>query len=85
MDPNYIGGLKCCYDQTKCKVKEGFQGWKRGLFLKYTVKYLDWQASSDSDIIVPVKIYIFDVTDTWKRSDDQSSSRHDCQVNTASH
>lgn len=85
LDPNYIGGLKCCYDQTKCKVKEGFQGWKRGLFLKYTVKYLDWQASSDSDTIVPVKIYIFDVTDTWKRSDDQSSSRHDCQVNTTSH
>lgn len=81
LDPNYIGGLKCCYDETKCRVQEGFQSWKRGLYLKYTVKYLEWHASS----IVPVKIYIFDVTDKGKTSDDNTtallrSSRHDCQI-----
>lgn len=75
LDPSYVGGLKCCYDETKCRVREGFQGSKRGLYLKYTVKYLDWQSSSD--LLVPVKIYIFDVTDRWKKSD---ATRHDCQV-----
>jgi hypothetical protein len=55
---NYTGGLYCCYDQTRCKVKEGFNAGLRKLFLRYTVTWLDW-----SDAIVPVKIYIFDVTD----------------------
>jgi hypothetical protein len=55
---NYTGGLYCCYDQTQCKVKEGFNGGPRKLFLRYTVTWLDW-----SDAIVPVKVYIFDVTD----------------------
>jgi hypothetical protein len=55
---NYTGGLYCCYDQTQCKVKEGFNGGLRKLFLRYTVTWLDW-----SDAIVPVEIYIFDVTD----------------------
>ncbi|KAL6661893.1 hypothetical protein ACP70R_001277 [Stipagrostis hirtigluma subsp. patula] len=55
---NYTGGLYCCYDQTQCKVKEGFNGEARKLFLRYTVTWLDW-----SNAIVPVKIYIFDVTD----------------------
>jgi hypothetical protein len=55
---NYTGGLYCCYDQTQCKVKEGFNGGPRKLFLRYTVTWLDW-----SDAIVPVKVYIIDVTD----------------------
>uniref|UniRef100_A0A0D9XA91 Stress up-regulated Nod 19 protein n=1 Tax=Leersia perrieri TaxID=77586 RepID=A0A0D9XA91_9ORYZ len=56
---DYIGGLFCCYDETQCKVREGFNGELRKLFLRYTVTWLDW-----SDAVVPVKIYIFDVTDT---------------------
>ncbi|KAL3512050.1 hypothetical protein ACH5RR_024767 [Cinchona calisaya] len=74
LDPNYIGGLRCCYDQTRCRLKEGFQSVKRSLFLKYTVKYVDWHCS-----IVPVRIYIFDVTDRWKKSDGINST-HICQV-----
>ncbi|KAL5223102.1 hypothetical protein ABZP36_027815 [Zizania latifolia] len=56
---DYIGGLYCCYDQTQCQVREGFNGELRKLFLRYTVTWLDW-----SDAVVPVKIYIFDVSDT---------------------
>ncbi|KAK4348596.1 hypothetical protein RND71_031351 [Anisodus tanguticus] len=56
IEPDYIGGLRCCYDQTRCKVKHGFQGSKKGFYLKYTVKYVDWNAS-----IVPVKIHILDI------------------------
>ncbi|KAJ0969274.1 hypothetical protein J5N97_022151 [Dioscorea zingiberensis] len=55
----YIGGLKCCYDHTQCPVQEGFGGARRKLWLRYKVNWLDWD-----DTIVPVKIYIFDVTYT---------------------
>ncbi|XP_062195759.1 uncharacterized protein LOC133898945 [Phragmites australis] len=55
---DYTGGLRCCYDQTQCKVREGFNGEARKLFLRYTVMWLDW-----SDAVVPVRIYIFDATD----------------------
>ncbi|XP_043690040.1 uncharacterized protein LOC122640846 [Telopea speciosissima] len=57
--PGYTGGLFCCYDQTQCKLQEGFENIKRSLYLRYTVKWVDWE-----DTIVPVKVYIFDVTDT---------------------
>ncbi|KAL3529037.1 hypothetical protein ACH5RR_008359 [Cinchona calisaya] len=26
LDPNYIGGFKCCYDETRCRVKEDGKG-----------------------------------------------------------
>ncbi|KAF8758129.1 hypothetical protein HU200_010644 [Digitaria exilis] len=57
---DYTGGLRCCYDETQCKLKEGFvaDGQKRKLFLRYTVMWLEW-----SEAVLPVKIYIFDVTD----------------------
>ncbi|KAK8952261.1 hypothetical protein KSP39_PZI003877 [Platanthera zijinensis] len=55
----YVGGLYCCYDQTHCRVRGGYSGSVRKLYLKYTVKWVDWNPS-----IVPVKIHIFDVTDT---------------------
>lgn len=60
IDGDYIGGLRCCYDQTRCRVKEGLAGGDvaRKVFLRYTVMWLDW-----SDAVLPVKIYIFDVTD----------------------
>lgn len=70
LKPNYLGGLYCCYDGTQCKVKNGLESVKRNLYLKYTVKWVDW-----SDSIVPVKIFIFDVTDTF-----QYTGIHDCIV-----
>ncbi|KAL0342207.1 UNVERIFIED_CONTAM: hypothetical protein Scaly_1883300 [Sesamum calycinum] len=72
---NYTGGWKCCYYDRKCRVKEGFEGVKRSLFLRYTVKYVDWDAS-----IVPVKIFILDVTDVWTEGDESRGlkARHQC-------
>ncbi|CAJ2677949.1 unnamed protein product [Trifolium pratense] len=74
--PDYKGGLLCCYDYTQCKLKEGFEGPKRSLYLRYTVKWIDWD-----DYIVPVKIYIFDVSDTLKLSDGSkgTNSDHNCK------
>ncbi|XP_051136073.1 uncharacterized protein LOC127254815 isoform X2 [Andrographis paniculata] len=74
---SYGGGLRCCYDQTRCRVKESFQNIKRSLYLKYTVKYLDWEPS-----IVPVQIYILDVTDEWIKGDESRGikARHHCLV-----
>ncbi|XP_045825973.1 uncharacterized protein LOC123918076 [Trifolium pratense] len=75
--PDYKGGLLCCYDHTQCKLKEGFEGPKRSLYLRYKVKWIDWD-----DYIVPVKIYVLDVTDTLKLSDDSkgTNSDHNCKV-----
>jgi hypothetical protein len=80
--PNYKGGVLCCYEGTHCKLKEGFKGPKRSLYLKYTVKWVDWD-----DFIVPVKIYVIDVTDTLQPSDDSKGLDlyHDCQVNEIHH
>ncbi|PKA55281.1 hypothetical protein AXF42_Ash003918 [Apostasia shenzhenica] len=55
----YIGGLRCCYDRTQCRTKPDFTGIMRKLYLRYTVKWVEWVAS-----VVPLEIYIFDVTDT---------------------
>nr|GFB03585.1 putative stress up-regulated Nod 19 [Tanacetum cinerariifolium] len=68
LNPDYDGGLNCCYDGTQCTVKNGLESVKRNLYLKYTIKWIDW-----SDSIIPVKIFIFDVTDTW-----QNTGVHDC-------
>ncbi|GJU78046.1 putative stress up-regulated Nod 19, partial [Tanacetum coccineum] len=70
LKPNYVGGSFCCYDGTQCKVKNGIQSVERNLYLKYTVKWVDW-----GDTIIPVKIFIFDVTDTW-----QKTGTHDCLI-----
>nr|GMC68614.1 uncharacterized protein LOC109186452 [Ipomoea batatas] len=62
----------------RCKLKEGYNnGTKRSLYLKYTVKYVDWDSS-----IVPLKIYILDAADPWKMSDDSKgvNKLHPCQV-----
>nr|XP_048332940.1 uncharacterized protein LOC125423292 [Ziziphus jujuba var. spinosa] len=77
LSPLYKGGIYCCYDDTRCRLRNGFQGAKRGLYLKYTVKWVDW-----SDSIVPVKVYIYDVTDRFKASKDSimQSAEHDCQI-----
>ncbi|CAN1254668.1 hypothetical protein LINPERPRIM_LOCUS8723 [Linum perenne] len=55
---NYIGGLRCCKDHSQCKLKQGFQGSRRSLYLRYTMKWVDWDNK-----ILPVQIFIFDVTD----------------------
>ncbi|XP_059640489.1 uncharacterized protein LOC132282738 [Cornus florida] len=73
LKPGYMGGLRCCHDQTQCRVIEGFKSAKRGLYMRYTVKWVDW-----NNFIIPVNIYILDVTDTWKKSDELTS--HYCQV-----
>jgi len=75
---DYKGGMSCCHDDTQCKLKEGFEGPKRSLYLKYKIKWIDWD-----DFIVPVKTYILDVTDSLKLSNDPKgmNSDHDCKVN----
>nr|ASM47303.1 nodulin19-like protein 3 [Trema orientale] len=70
--PDYKGGLLCCYDETQCRLRKGFQGAKRSLYLRFTVEWLYW-----SDFILPVKIYMFDVTDTW---DPLNPAAHDCKI-----
>ncbi|MCL7042142.1 hypothetical protein MKW94_011884 [Papaver nudicaule] len=64
----YTGGLKCCYDETQCRVREGFRKIERGVFLKYTVKWVDWAKT-----IVPVRIYVFDVTYTAQEGNDSET------------
>ncbi|XP_039035675.1 uncharacterized protein LOC120172227 [Hibiscus syriacus] len=56
LSPNYKGGLLCCYYGTRRRRKEGFNGIKRTLYLRYTVKWIDMDSS-----IMPVKVYILDV------------------------
>lgn len=75
--PDYVGGLRCCYDEMQCRVKEGFQGPKRGIYMRYTVEWLDWDSS-----LVPVRAYIFDVTDLWRKPDGagRSETKHHCLI-----
>ncbi|KAJ7945205.1 Stress up-regulated Nod 19 [Quillaja saponaria] len=75
--PEYKGGLYCCRDGKRCRIREGFEGPRRSLYLRYTVKWVDWDRT-----VVPVKIYILDVTDNWKRlsSSSRKSLEHDCKV-----
>lgn len=77
LSSDYEGGLRCCHDKTQCRLKDGAQGIGRSLYMKYTVKWVDWDSS-----VVPVKIYIFDVTDTWRIPDASTDERegHNCLV-----
>lgn len=75
---NYTGGLYCCYDETQCRVGEGFGGVVRKLYLKYTVTWVDWHES-----VIPVRIYIFDVTDSGEVMDGSHegvSAKTSCKV-----
>ncbi|ERN06324.1 hypothetical protein AMTR_s00016p00235830 [Amborella trichopoda] len=63
IEDNYYGGLRCCYDGTQCRLKEGLQGLgAKGVYVKYTVKWMEWD-----DSIIPFKIYLLDVTDSGER------------------
>ncbi|KAD4889165.1 hypothetical protein E3N88_21238 [Mikania micrantha] len=64
----WAGYIIAIYDGTQCKVKNGVQNVSKNVYFKYTVKWVDW-----GDSIVPVKIFIFDVTDTWEKT-----GIHDC-------
>uniref|UniRef100_A0A7N0TWY5 Stress up-regulated Nod 19 n=1 Tax=Kalanchoe fedtschenkoi TaxID=63787 RepID=A0A7N0TWY5_KALFE len=72
LNPNYRGGLRCCHDHLQCKLKEGSEGTTRALYMKFTVKWVEWSSS-----VVPVRIYIFDVTDTWRK---ENNPVHHCLV-----
>lgn len=78
LDPNYKGGLGCCPDNGQCRMKKGyFLGPKHIIYLKYTIMWVHWD-----EYVVPVKIYILDVTDSWKRSNETNgmSIEHNCMV-----
>ncbi|XP_076897625.1 uncharacterized protein LOC143551002 [Bidens hawaiensis] len=70
MDLNYGGGKYCCYDGAQCKVKNKLKILKRDVYMKYTIEWVDW-----SDSIIPVKVYMFDITDTW-----QYTGIHNCTI-----
>ncbi|CAL5000000.1 unnamed protein product [Urochloa decumbens] len=73
-EAGYAGGAQCCYDQARCRVEEGFaDGEPRVLFLRYTVMWVDWSDAA----VVPVRIYILDVTDTALLD---GKSEPDCKV-----
>ncbi|XVE56482.1 hypothetical protein DITRI_Ditri04bG0013800 [Diplodiscus trichospermus] len=75
--PDYKGGILCCEHGAQCRVKQGFEGVRRALYLRYTLKWVDMDSS-----VLPVKVYIFDITDGWKRSSNSTgiNAEHDCKV-----
>ncbi|WCJ36369.1 hypothetical protein M5689_017573 [Euphorbia peplus] len=75
LSPNYKGGLTCCPNHAQCKLRKGFQGGKRSLYLRMTVAWIEWESS-----IIPVKIFIFDVTDDGKRSNNSADTRYGCKI-----
>jgi len=58
---DYIGGLYCCEDETRCKLREGFNGddvsFERKYHLQYTWTYIDYD-----ECIVPLTQMGLDVT-----------------------
>ncbi|XP_057430133.1 uncharacterized protein LOC130723190 [Lotus japonicus] len=74
LGPDYGGGLQCCPDKAQCKLRKGFLGPKRKLYLKYTVKWVEWD-----NFVVPVKVYVLDVTDTLNKSKGMSP-QHNCKI-----
>ncbi|XP_073281932.1 uncharacterized protein [Primulina huaijiensis] len=77
LPPDYYGGLSCCLDGSRCRLKGGHQGGNRTYYLKYTVRYLDWDTS-----IVPVRVFVLDVTDIVTKANSSQGIvyQHDCQV-----
>ncbi|KAE9594841.1 putative stress up-regulated Nod 19 [Lupinus albus] len=77
LSSDYGGGLECCPDESRCKLRNGFQGPTRTLYLRYTIKWINW-----NHFVVPINVYIFDVTDTLIISNKSKgiSPKHDCQI-----
>ncbi|XP_045805134.1 uncharacterized protein LOC123898266 [Trifolium pratense] len=77
LSPSYKGGLGCCPDNAQCRLRKDFWGPKNVLYLKYTIKWVNWD-----EFVVPVKIYILDVTDHLKISYKSTgmSIQHTCKV-----
>ncbi|KAG6410657.1 hypothetical protein SASPL_128722 [Salvia splendens] len=63
------GGLHCCPDDSRCRLKQGFRGENKRIYLRYTVKYVEWDSSSI-------------VTDVWTKADQSKGIRatHHCKV-----
>ncbi|WVY92553.1 hypothetical protein V8G54_031641, partial [Vigna mungo] len=78
LSPSYKGGLDCCPDNSHCRLEKGFKGPKRSLYLRYTVKWINWD-----NHVLPLKIYIFDVTDILNVSKGVSQN-HTCKVEACS-
>ncbi|KAK2448322.1 stress up-regulated Nod 19 protein [Trifolium repens] len=78
LSPSYKGGLGCCPDNAQCKMRKSFLGPKNNLYLKYTIKWVNWDK-----FVLPVKIYILDATDHLKISYNYKSGMsimHTCEV-----
>ncbi|XP_019459796.1 PREDICTED: uncharacterized protein LOC109359543 [Lupinus angustifolius] len=73
LNPEYKGGFNCCYDNTQCKLKEGFHGPRRSVHLRYTIKWVEWDQHQ-----IGVKVYILDSTDEVVKNG--SNVVHNCKV-----
>lgn len=76
--PDYVGGFLCCYDNTECKVKEGIPKVRKTFYMRYKVKWVDWD-----DLQIPLTIYVLDVTDTVslsRRQTESGANVHTCRV-----
>ncbi|XP_061370865.1 uncharacterized protein LOC133313494 [Gastrolobium bilobum] len=69
---DYKGGMFCCQDKFQCKLREGFQGPRRNLSLRYKIRWVDWDQHQ-----IPVKIYVLDSTDQVRSNG--SKVVHECQ------
>ncbi|KAK7286820.1 hypothetical protein RJT34_22086 [Clitoria ternatea] len=70
---DYKGGLFCCQDNLQCKLRNGFQGPRRKLSLRYKIRWVDWNKCH-----IPVRFYILDSTDKVKSNGLETI--HDCQT-----
>ncbi|KAL6646261.1 hypothetical protein ACP70R_017869 [Stipagrostis hirtigluma subsp. patula] len=68
---NYTGGLYCCYDQTQCKVEDGFNGGERKLFLRYTVKWLEALIEGKTETACKVEYQV-------EECSSENSAKNDC-------
>ncbi|KAK8583766.1 hypothetical protein V6N13_109163 [Hibiscus sabdariffa] len=77
LSAGYKGGFLCCYEGTQCRLNQGFEGIKRSVYLRYTVKWVEMDSS-----VLPIRIYIFDITDEWRRTSNSTgiNSEHNCKV-----
>jgi hypothetical protein len=73
LTPAYKGGIFCCKEGLKCKLKKGFQAPTRKISLKYKITWVNWD-----EFQVPLKYYILDSTDRMKKNG--SEMVHDCLV-----